>query len=313
MKKLLLILLCLPFIGFGQKTYVPDDIFENYLENNGMGDGVAWNDSVLTANINTVIYLNVPNWSINNLTGIEDFTALERLHCEENQLTSLDVSQNTALEHLFCFSNQITTLDVSANNSLLILQCQYNQLTSLNVIGANALYSLSCHNNLLTSLNLSGFTALEALDCAFNQLTSLNVTGCSVLYFVECLYNQITSLDFSTNTALTSLRCQSNQLTSLDLRNGNNTSFTLFNSYVNPNLYCIDVDNPNWSTTNWTNIDTQQYFSINCPPTSIQEHTTNKELLKVTDLLGREIKGTNNQPLFYIYDDGTVEKRIVIE
>ena len=28
MKKLLLILLCLPFIGFGQQTYVPDDNFE---------------------------------------------------------------------------------------------------------------------------------------------------------------------------------------------------------------------------------------------------------------------------------------------
>ena len=38
----------------------------------------------------------------------------------------------------------------------------------------------------------------------------------------------------------------------------------------------------------------------------------NKEHLKVTDLLGRETKQTN-QPLFYIYDDGTVEKRIVIE
>ena len=53
-------------------------------------------------------------------------------------------------------------------------------------------------------------------------------------------------------------------------------------------------------------------FSNNCNPSSIQEHTTNKELLKVTDLLGRETKQTN-QPLFYIYDDGTVEKRIVIE
>jgi hypothetical protein len=51
------------------------------------------------------------------------------------------------------------------------------------------------------------------------------------------------------------------------------------------------------------------YFT---PPTGIQEQTTNKELLKVTDLLGRETKQTN-QPLFYIYDDGTVEKRIVIE
>jgi hypothetical protein len=61
------------------------------------------------------------------------------------------------------------------------------------------------------------------------------------------------------------------------------------------------------------NIDTQHYFSNNCPPSAIEEHTTNKELLKVTDLLGRETKGTKNEVLFYIYDDGTVEKRIVIE
>ena len=39
---------------------------------------------------------------------------------------------------------------------------------------------------------------------------------------------------------------------------------------------------------------------------------SNKKIIKVTDLLGRETKQTN-QPLFYIYDDGTVEKRIVIE
>jgi len=42
-----------------------------------------------------------------------------------------------------------------------------------------------------------------------------------------------------------------------------------------------------------------------------EEHATNKELIKITDLLGRETNQTN-QPLFYIYDDGTVEKRIVI-
>ena len=40
MKKLLLILLCAPLIGFGQLTYVPDDNFEAYLEMNGMGNGI---------------------------------------------------------------------------------------------------------------------------------------------------------------------------------------------------------------------------------------------------------------------------------
>ena len=39
----------------------------------------------------------------------------------------------------------------------------------------------------------------------------------------------------------------------------------------------------------------------------------NKKLTLIVDYLGRETKETKNQPLFYIYDDGTGEKRIVIE
>ena len=38
-----------------------------------------------------------------------------------------------------------------------------------------------------------------------------------------------------------------------------------------------------------------------------------KKLTLIVDYLGRETKEKKNQPLFYIYDDGTVEKRIVLE
>ena len=34
---------------------------------------------------------------------------------------------------------------------------------------------------------------------------------------------------------------------------------------------------------------------------------------KKIDFFGRETKGKTNQPLFYIYDDGTVEKKIILE
>ena len=87
----------------------------------------------------------------------------------------------------------------------------------------------------------------------------------------------------------------------------------------NPNLFCIDVDDVAWATANWTasnfpqSIEATMSFGVNCNPSSIQEYTTNKKLLKVTDLLGRKTKGTQNEVLFYIYDDGAVEKRMVIE
>jgi len=38
-----------------------------------------------------------------------------------------------------------------------------------------------------------------------------------------------------------------------------------------------------------------------------------KQLLKIVDILGRESKPQPNVVLFYIYSDGTVEKRIIIE
>jgi hypothetical protein len=50
-------------------------------------------------------------------------------------------------------------------------------------------------------------------------------------------------------------------------------------------------------------------------PTDITE-TSNyhiKEILKITDILGKETKAIKNEPLFYIYNDGTVEKKIIIE
>ena len=38
-----------------------------------------------------------------------------------------------------------------------------------------------------------------------------------------------------------------------------------------------------------------------------------KELLETTNIIGQAIRPKNNTPLFYIYDDGTVEKKIIIE
>ena len=61
-------------------------------------------------------------------------------------------------------------------------------------------------------------------------------------------------------------------------------------------------------------LHTYKYHYSTFTSTTIEEvKITIKQLLKITDLLGRETKGTKNEVLFYIYDDGTVEKRIVIE
>ena len=47
--------------------------------------------------------------------------------------------------------------------------------------------------------------------------------------------------------------------------------------------------------------------------TSISELPTTKELLEVVDLLGRKTEKIKNSLLFYIYNDGTVEKKVIIK
>ena len=45
---------------------------------------------------------------------------------------------------------------------------------------------------------------------------------------------------------------------------------------------------------------------------NIPINTPKGELIKITDILGRESGKSKNQPLFFIYDDGTVEKLSLI-
>jgi hypothetical protein len=205
MKKGLLLLLCLPILTLAQKTYVPDDNFENYLEVNGMGDGIFLNDSVLTGNINTIQNLNIgTNVFVSDYTGIEDFTALTDFLSSINWPTTyLDISQNIALESLKIMGNQLTSLDVSNNINLTDLICNDNQLTSLDLSNNTALTSVSCQNNQLTSIDVSNNTALTFLQCENNQLTSLDLKNTNLSSFYSLANSSLFCIDIDNPLAAT--------------------------------------------------------------------------------------------------------------
>ena len=167
--KLLLLLLALPMFYFGQNVNIPDANFKAYLvgdtDINTNGDNEIQVSEASAFNG----WLDVFDENISNLKGIEAFTALKILNCEDNQLTSLDVSKNTALKTLDCYGNQLTSLDVSKNTALKTLHCFRNQLTSLDVSKNTALTELKCGRNQLTSLDVSKNTALTYLACYDNK------------------------------------------------------------------------------------------------------------------------------------------------
>ncbi|PJA07607.1 MAG: hypothetical protein COX70_06105 [Flavobacteriales bacterium CG_4_10_14_0_2_um_filter_32_8] len=245
MKKLLLFLglLLIAISSFTQKIYIPDINFRLWLQNNYTScmDG----DSIIT-NCSTVINatsVNVSFYSIIDLTGIEAFTSIDTLYCENNQLTNLDVFANTALTTLNCNNNQLTNLDVSANTGLTTLDCRVNALTSLDVSTNTDLTTLKCSENPLTSLDVSSNTALTTLMCnnspyTSSLLSSLNLSGATALTYLNCSFNSLSNLDVSANTALTTLHCDYNQLTNLDV--SANTSLTDLVCYYNQ-LTNLDV------------------------------------------------------------------------
>ena len=234
-KILLLAFFSLAISAYSQNTYVPDDNFENYLETHNasgnvvsvgdptsLGNGIANDDYVTTAKINTIGYLDVSNQGISDLTGIEGFTALQSLYCGYNQLTDLNVTQNSALSVLKCYHNQLTSLNVSFNYYL------------------------------------------ETLECNDNEIVTLDFSQNHPLSFVSCYNNQIIGLDFSQNIALYTLLAYNNQLYSLIMKNVNNVAISNFNVLNNPYLTCIEVDDEDWSTANWLNVDATAVYSEDC-------------------------------------------------
>jgi len=367
-----------------QLTYVPDDNFENYLEANGMGDGIALNDFVFTSAIDTVTNLDVSNQNILDMTGIENLIYLIDLDCSNNQISNIDVSYNTALKYLECNANQLTALDVSSNTVLDYLYCSSNQLTSIDVSGATVLNYLACRDNQLTSLDVSNNTVLTTLSCSDNLFTSLdlrNGNNSNFIIFNAQGNSNLNCIDvddsawstanwslangnidvqhyFSTNCSAVPFDCtDSLEVTDVIIDNTNLTmNIAIYNGYnyflnypyvaytIDANGDTIQAGNMNlfgannlvttWYNYSLSNVISPAYpltmyfvysdgslvtdtciLTYNSTPSAIIDInvSSNRKLISIVDVLGRESNGTRNEPLFYIYDDGTVEKQIIVE
>ena len=236
--------------------------------------------------------------------------------------SEIQVSEATAFDGgISCVNANISDLTgIEAFTSLWYLNCNANQLTSLDLSQNTALIHLEFVGNQLSGLDLSQNTALEWLYCYGNSLTSLDLSQNIALIELDCWDNQFTSLDVSQNIALEYLWCEDNLLlTCLNVANGNNINMQSFTAYNIPNLNCIEVDDAEWSTANWINIDPQTSFSEDCdddcddPTIGINELTTIKNLIQILDLMGRETSFKPNTPLIYVYDDGSKEKVFSVE
>ncbi len=196
---------------------IPDANFKSYLvgntaiNTNGDTEIQCSEASAFTGTINC------PNLSISDLTGIEEFTTISNLFCNDNQLTGLDLSANTDLISLNCGSNQLTNLTLPSGSNLKSFDCYSNNLSLLDLTQNSGLELLDCSSNQLTDLNVSTNTGLTTIYCSSNQLSTLNLNQLIDLVDVEVNNNALTSLSVGANPALQSLNCTDNLISNLNL------------------------------------------------------------------------------------------------
>ena len=348
MKKLLLILLCLPFIGFGQNVNIPDANFKAYLKNNFYNTQAftspqfQWQlDSTVTPSflstpVTSYKYdmqgklieevsmltapIDFPDSVGNTFYTVEGFKNIYEWDAINNPISvTIFYINGAALDSVYYFelifnpSNQITESTQFKTNFSVWFD---NMLGTGSETGGNIKsyysYNASNENILREDYKWDGSSySIPTKKYEYSYLTgnpvlevsySYNITYWDTIFVTYNTWsngNEIMKITESYNGGFT------NEDTVIFNYNSIPSSITATPFPENSNQIIDRNDNQG-------NISTY-YYSTFLSSTGITDISNNKsKLVKVTDILGRETKQTN-QPLFYIYDDGTVEKRIVIE
>lgn len=226
-------------------VYIPDREFARALRRAGIdrnGDG-----KFSFKEAEAIWYLNLNNYDITDLTGLEAFKNLQTLKCARTKITKLDVS-HSKLRHL----------DIRSCNDLEVLNCSnieykrfslngYRSLTKLKEIDLSNSYGITtfdCEGLNFTSVNLSNCKDLYYVYCVdMSTLKTLNLDNCTKLNEIVCEENSIEELCLKNCGELRILNCSNNNLKSLDISDSPKMEWIgCINNPDLKNIYVLDID-----------------------------------------------------------------------
>ena len=195
----------------------------------------------------------------------------------------------------------------------------YIKELSLSILLFAFTYVTNAQTNLIDCNNVTYFedTFYVSLDNNMISNTIFYNDSTSMIYPVHCLVlddSSLISVSYHTGSFNTGDNChifthltQNSTRDTLDFDfevNFNSNNFS-HNTVINGQLLLGDM-NSNCSTSVYIILQNSSSFIT-------QDNVQNKELIKMIDIFGREAQGKKNEPLFYIYDDGTVEKMLIVK
>lgn len=266
--------------SYGEKF--PDHRFRDKVISilNEKDGGLRTINSIVTESdihlMKSITSLNVSSLRIKDMTGIDYFSNLKVLECNNNDISYMDLSNLTSIYYINCYNNRLTDLDMNLE-SLEILYCSNNLLSNLNLKSATSLHTLNCQNNQLTSLSVTSLPKLRIINCSYNKIKILSIMSCPVLTKLICSHNKISDLNtfrlgtlqyldcsynnlstLTTGGELTELHCNNNMLTKLNISESSKLEnlychdnfLYVINTLNSPKLYNVNVSNNNLSDHN---------------------------------------------------------------
>nr|WP_321228193.1 leucine-rich repeat domain-containing protein [uncultured Psychroserpens sp.] len=267
---------------------IPDANFKNALLNTNCAFYISWpinggytsydvdsnNDGeIQVSEAEAVKGLRLGNNSITSLIGLEYFTNLEYLNCEDNLITDIDVSNSITLEYIECDDNGLLNLNVSNCINLVVINCSENQITNINLSNTPSLEYLNCSNNELTNIDVNNNNNIKTLYATGNPFISVDVAQNPNLEFLALSYSPITELDVSQNPNLENLEFPYCQVSNIDLSNNPNliqlyaynnqlTNLDVSNNFNLERLWCFGNPLEVLNIKNGSSMEPSEYYNL---------------------------------------------------
>lgn len=186
---------------------------------------------------------------------VSPHNSLMEIICDDNKLSTLDISHNKHLERLNCIFNKLQELDISHNSLLKEIDCRYNYIQDLDFSNNKQLTILRCggqgyewirntkdkiinlerlvipyealkdilinldysSSNLRNRILIEKLSALEHLNCSSCNITSIDLSKNKKLKTLSLSNNKLSKLDLSHNLELIEVNCTNNRFDEIDI------------------------------------------------------------------------------------------------
>ena len=282
----------------------------NWVTGTALSTGFTTSTSTITAcdqytwTVNGQTYTSGGIYStlLTSVSGCDSIATLDLTISSPNDLTT---NATTCDAYTWSVNGQTYTTSQVIDTTLSNLAgCPYNHTLNITILNSSA------NTNVITTCD-SSYTWIDGNTYTASTTTPtwtlLNAAGCDSVITLDLTINALSTAVTNNDPTLTvdqfGLSYQW-----IDCNN----NFAIIPGETNQSFTPVQIGSYAVILSGNGCTDTSSCFLIET--IGVDElNTSTKELIKITDLLGRDTLPTSNTPLLYIYTDGSIERRFLIE